>query len=161
LESLEEVLKERLKGRVTLVGVGNTWKGDDGAGPALVNRLQGRVEAQLIDAGEVPESFLGRIEETSPDTIVFLDVADVGASPGEIAIIEGEQLRDVTFSTHRLTLALLMRYLEDSTAADVFLLAIQPKDLGFGEGMSQVVEEAVEALEKILQRAVPITEPSL
>jgi len=161
LESLEEALKERLKGKVTLVGVGNTWKGDDGAGPALVSRLQGRVRAQLIDAGEVPESFLGRIGETSPDTIVFLDVADLGAAPGEIAIIEGEQLRDTSFSTHRLSLALLMKYLKDSTAADVFLLAIQPKGVGFGERMSQEVEEAVEALGEILQRAAPITEPSL
>jgi len=153
--SLEETLKGRLKGRVTFVGVGNTWKGDDGAGPKLTSRLQGRVRGQLIDVGEVPESYLGRIEETRPDTIIFLDVAEMGAVPGEVAVIEGEQLREVTFSTHRLSLALLMKYLADSTRADVFLLAIQPKSIGLGERMSPEVEEAVESLGGILERVLP------
>jgi len=155
LGSLEETLKGRLKGRVTCVGVGNTWKGDDGAGPELTGRLQGRVRAELIDSGEVPESYLGRIEESRPDTIVFLDVAEMGASPGEVAIIEGDQLREVSFSTHRLSLALLMKYLADSTGADVFLLAIQPKSIGLGERMSREVEEAVESLGGILERILP------
>jgi hydrogenase 3 maturation protease len=157
LRSLEEVLKDRLKGRVTLVGVGNTWKADDGAGAVLISRLRGKVRANLIEVGEVPESYLGRIEETSPQTLMFLDAADIGAAPGEMAIVEEEQLREVGFSTHRLSLALLMKYLKDSTAADVFLLAIQPKRIAFAERMSPEVEQAVEALDEILQRVIPAT----
>ena len=42
-------LSRRLKGNVLLIGIGNTLRGDDGAGPALIERLEGRVKALLMD----------------------------------------------------------------------------------------------------------------
>ena len=39
------------KGKVVIVGIGNLLRGDDGFGPALIERLSGNVEARCIDAG--------------------------------------------------------------------------------------------------------------
>ena len=39
----EKVLRTRLRGAVVIVGVGNTLRGDDGAGPLLVEMLRERL----------------------------------------------------------------------------------------------------------------------
>lgn len=150
--SLEEDLQQRLKGRITLVGVGNNWRGDDGAGVLLLNRLQGKVKAALIDAGEIPESFLGKIEETKPDTLLFLDAMDLGAEPGTVVLLEEGQVGGTSWDTHKPSLALVMKYLRNSTGASVFLLGIQPREVGFGQGISDQVEETLRSLEDILLR---------
>lgn len=97
-------LKERLKGNVVMVGVGNPLRGDDAVGPALVERLYGKIEADLLDVGEVPESYLSRITDLQPDTVLILDAVDVGAKPGSLAIIETSDLGNLNLSTHKMGL---------------------------------------------------------
>jgi Ni,Fe-hydrogenase maturation factor len=50
-------LQRRLEGkRSVLLAVGNAMRGDDALGPTLADRLQGKVSATIVDAGEVPEN---------------------------------------------------------------------------------------------------------
>jgi hydrogenase 3 maturation protease len=149
-----KTLSERLKGRVYLVGIGNILRGDDAAGPELVERLSGKVEADLLDAGEVPESYLGRITDCHPDTIMLIDAANLGASPGAAAIIEIEDVKGKSLSSHQLGLDLFMRFLQDETGADVFLLGIQPRSTGFGEILSTEVFETIGCLEKLFKKVL-------
>ena len=51
-------LSRRLKGKVLLIGTGNTLRGDDGIGPALIGLLEGKVKASLLDADDVRVIFL-------------------------------------------------------------------------------------------------------
>lgn len=149
-----KTLSERLKGRVLLVGIGNILRGDDAAGPELIERLTGKVEADLLDAGEVPESYLGRITGRRPDTIVLIDAAELGASPGAAAILEIDDLKGKCLSSHQTGLDLFMRYLQAETGADVFLLGIQPKSIGFGENLSTEVFETVGCLEELFKKVL-------
>ena len=144
-------LRRRLKGKVLLIGAGNTLRGDDGAGPAVVALLEGKVKAGLLDVGEVPESYFSRILAEGADTIVLLDAADFGASPGDLAVLETEDMAGCSLSTHQIPLDLFFRYLKDSSHAEMFALGIQPEHVRLGEGMSPAVADSVHALAGLLQ----------
>ncbi len=139
-----KTLSERLKGRVFLVGIGNTLRSDDAAGPELIERLEEKVGADLLDAGEVPESYLGRI-----------DAAELRAVPGTAAIIEIEDIKGKSLSSHQLGLDVFMRFLQAETGADVFLLGIQPRSTGFGEILSTEVFETIGYLEELFKKVLP------
>ena len=141
----------RLKGRVLLIGAGNTLRGDDAAGPALIALLEGKVNASLLDVGEVPESYLSRILAAKADTIILIDAADFGAAPGDLAILEVQDAAGRCVSTHQMPMDLFFRYLGENSHAEMFVIGIQPAQIGFGEQMSPAVADSVRALADILQ----------
>jgi hydrogenase maturation protease len=149
-------LRRRLKGRVLLIGTGNTLRGDDGAGPALIGMLEGKVKASVLDAGEVPESYFSRILETRADTIVVVDAADFGGMPGDLAVLEAGDIAGSCMSTHRISMNLFFRYLKENSSAEMFALGIQPAQTGFGESMSPSVTDSVNALADLLQDLLPL-----
>jgi hydrogenase maturation protease len=152
---LEEELRRRLKGQVLLIGAGNTLRGDDGAGPKVVALLEGKVQASLLDVGETPESYCGRILATQADTIVFIDAADCGTDPGNLVVLETGDLGGRSISTHQMPLDLFFRYLGENCRADILVLGIQPAHIGLGEPMSPDVEDSVQALADLLQGLLP------
>ena len=147
-----EQLRERLQGKRTLIlGIGNTMRGDDGVGPALIDRLQGKVSATLIDGGEVPENYLGPIEAARPEVVLIVDAADLKASPGDVALIELEQLAQTGMSTHNASLGLFASVVQRLTGADILVLAVQPEVNSFGAGMSEAVGRTMEWVEGALE----------
>jgi len=147
-------LSEHLSGRVVIVGVGNPMKGDDGFGPAMIERLQDRVQASLFDCGTVPENFLGPIREEQPQTVLVLDAADFSERPGAIGVFDSSEWRGGGFSSHSLSLKLFADLISQDTGASVYLVAVQPKRLGFGEQMSPEVREGCRRLQRWLEDAL-------
>ena len=147
---LRDDLKARLKGTVLVVGIGNTLRGDDGFGPRMIERLEGKVSATLLDVGEVPESYLGRVLEQKARTILVLDAADIGEAAGTATILEGDDLAGCNVSTHQMPLELFFRYLRENTHADVFALGVQPKQIALGSEMSPEVESTAGILSEVL-----------
>lgn len=139
-------LQDRIKGHALIIGVGNILRGDDGLGPFLVQRLSGSVKADLLDAGEVPESYLGRIIDSQPDTIIVIDAVDMQESPGTLAVIEMDELEQVGWSTHRLSLALFMKYVQEHTGSVIFLVGVQPGTTELGQKMTIQMEETLRIL---------------
>jgi hydrogenase 3 maturation protease len=157
---LAEELRRRLKGNVLLIGAGNTLRGDDGAGPAVIELLENKTKAILIDVGETPESYVGRIVAAAPKTIVFVDAADFGAQPGDVAVLETQDIAGSGISTHQMPLNLFFRYICENSGADAFAIGIQPAQIGLGEPMSSEVTSSVEALANILQILMPLSPAS-
>jgi len=139
-------LQDKIKGQTLIVGVGNTLRGDDGLGPFLVQHLNGKVKADLLDAGEVPESYVGRIIDSQPDTIIVVDAVEMQECPGTVAVIEIDELEKVSWSTHRLSLALFMKYLQEQTGSNVFLVGVQSGATELGQKMSLPMEETLQIL---------------
>jgi hydrogenase 3 maturation protease len=145
-------LLSRTRGkRLVLVGVGNALRGDDALGCALVDRLEGRTRATLIDAGDVPENYLDVVEAARPEVIVIIDAVALGACPGDVALIEIEQLAGVRVTTHNTSLALVAQALKARTHSDVFILAIQPGTIRLGASLSPEVRATLQALDTLLQ----------
>jgi hydrogenase 3 maturation protease len=135
--------------KVLILGVGNPLCGDDGLGPGLVARLQGRVRAILIDAEDVPENYLGPITIAQPEVVLIVDAVDMGAKPGEVALISASQIAGTRISTHNSSLALFAQWVEAETGAQVLLLAVQPETVEFGVMMSPEVAITLEGLEDL------------
>lgn len=138
-----EELQGYLRGRVLLLAIGNTMRGDDGAGPRLLERLKAEAKGDLlgIDAGPAPERHFGEIEDLKPESIVLLDAVDWGGEPGEAAFFEEESLPSRACTTHDVSLKLVMRYLRLQTGARVGLLGIQPAQTALGAKMTPAVEK--------------------
>ncbi len=133
-----------------LVGIGNRWRGDDGAGPAVIDRVRGQVSTRCIDAGEAPERHLGEATAGAPEAIVLLDAVDFGEAPGELAVFNLQDLPRRSGTTHDVPLRTLMHYLGAVSGADVLLVGIQPADTAFGSGLSAEVRAAVDAIADLL-----------
>jgi len=154
-------LKKRLGGKVVIVGIGNVLRGDDGAGPELIEQLKNsklstlKSKLSLIDVGEVPENYLGKITEHKPDTVMLVDAVDFGGSPGSVRIIEQDVLKEEGFSTHNASIKLIMKYLSTKTKSIAFLLGIQPaKNFQTGKTLSEPVKQAIRQIEKFLIRCM-------
>jgi hydrogenase 3 maturation protease len=148
------VLDQRVSGAVVVAGVGCTGRGDDGFGPALAAGLAGAVGVLAIDCGERPEDFTGDIARRNPDTILIADAVDMGAEPGEVALIDASELPSGACDTHRPTLRAVMEYLQWRTGATVLLLGVQPGSLT-APGLSPAVAASTDRLQRILEAYRP------
>ena len=159
--SLREELAWRLHGSVVIVGIGNPQRGDDAFGSVLATRLKGRVEARVIDAQDVPESFLFSIAASDPDTVLFADAVDLGQAPGTVALVSAAELADYMPTTHRVPFAMLLEVLHRETDAQVVLLAVQPRQLVPDAPLSLEVEAALSStVETIAELLAPPRTPA-
>jgi len=147
-------LQNRTAGKkVLILGIGNRMRGDDGVGSILAERLGKRkLGIPIIDAADVPENYLGPIEGSGADLVLVLDAADLGASPGDLSLIEMDQLMQMGVSTHAANLSLIFQVFPASQRPDALLLAIQPEQMELWQGLSPNVEIAIKGLERLLVR---------
>ncbi len=153
-------LRGRLKGIIILAGVGNAFRSDDAAGPRLIEMLSERLHeasntlpsVHLINCRETPENHVRALTRLHPQTIVVIDSAHLGLTPGAIRLIETDSLAGLSSSTHMISPALFMNRLKEETGADVFLIAIQPATVSFGESLSPPVSQALTQLTELFYR---------
>lgn len=149
-------MEARLKGNVTVVGVGNPILGDDSAGCLVARALRGTRGLSVVLADDIPESYVCTITESEPDCVVLVDAVDMNAPPGSVALLEQVELSLYQASTHRVPLRLIADFIRRDHRADVFVLAIQPRQLWLGAGASPEVASAVELLADLIRRAVSL-----
>lgn len=134
--------------------VGNPMWGDDGVAMSLRRKLKTllrhRRNLHVLACGNVPENFVGFLRKLNPTHVLMIDAVDFGASPGEVALFKPTELSGVSLSSHRPSLRMLSNFIEETVGAKVAIIGIQPKDLGFGAGISREVREAGEQLLKLL-----------
>ena len=133
-----------------IVGIGNTLKGDDSIGPLLCRELTGRVCAELINAGTVPENYIQPIISKKPQSLIIIDAIDFAASPGTIKIFKPDQLASVAHSTHSLSPHLFIDIIRKSIEVDVYFIGVQPAQVSFGQPVCAEVAKAIQRLVDIL-----------
>lgn len=160
LETLITYLHPGFPAKVAVMGMGNRLRGDDGAGPELVSRLQEQWERSefcrrfpherlFIDAGETPEDWLVRIVDLKPAVVIVVDAVELGTKPGGVAVLApGDLPENFCLSTHRMPLRSLLRLWEEN-GIKALVLAIQPGSLEHGREISQPVREVIGHLVRI------------
>ncbi len=142
--------------RICILGVGNIQKGDDGAGSRVIKFLEKKIEKvklhniKLIDCGETPENFTGEIRKFMPDLTIIIDACISGKKPGEIFIVNLENIANQDISTHRLPLSMFVKFLEETVPTKVIVIGIEPKNLDFGDDISAEVSQAIEKMALLL-----------
>lgn len=147
-EALAAVLRDRLRGRVVLVGVGNPLRGDDGVGSYIARLLIHELgmrgasldDAVVIDAEDIPESYIGPVIAARPNVVLFVDAAELNAPVGSAVLLGKDALHDRAFTTHRTPLGPLTTVLTHETDATILFLGIQPGAERWGTRLSNDVE---------------------
>jgi hydrogenase 3 maturation protease len=143
-----EHLKSHLKGKVVILGIGNSLRSDDAAGSVLASRIKDKVSFRVFDTAATPENYLGKVIKEQPDTVIIIDTVDFGGSPGEFREMEGADLKTVNlFFTHNASLSLTINYLQSHLKLDIIILMIQPKTIVFGDTISTAVSASLTRLE--------------
>ena len=141
--------------KIVVVGIGNAMKRDDAAGLSVVDNMLGRVDetVKLIRAETVPESFTATVRRANPSHVLLVDAGEFGGAPGEGRLVEAHETDGLSISTHNLPLKILAAFLQETTDAKVALLAIQPKIVEFGQGMTPELVEAAHEISRVLIRS--------
>jgi len=164
-------LATRLGRETVVVGIGNPLRGDDAAGCLVAGALRELLAGEpqepsrdprpgpphhrlrVVEAEEVPESFLGPIACPTPDTVVLVDAIHLGEPPGTVAMLEVDEIGDHEASTHRVPLSILAHFLRAESGADVFVLGIQPGRREVGAAPCDEVLESAGILAQVLEEA--------
>lgn len=149
-------ISNRIKGRVTIAGIGNIIRGDDGLGPKLIELLKARnVNAGLFDCGTAPENYIFPMLKSLCDTLILVDAADMALEPGMARVLDVDDIMNISFSTHspspRLFIDLLKMGRED---LNIFIISVQPKDTSLGIPLSEEVLKGLEALTGIISETL-------
>ncbi len=147
-----ENLKQCFQGRVCLMGLGNIDYSDDGFGVRLA---EGLVEAGMpyaVVAGTTPDRSIGRLADQGFDCLIFIDAVEFIGAPGSVIFLDAGEIiaRFPQISTHKISLGLLAKWVEDMGIAKVFLLGVKPGSLRGEEGLTQAVQTTLEILKDLI-----------
>jgi len=134
--------------RNVLLCVGNSMMGDDGAGPLLAEKCQAAPQGDwiVIDGGTAPENDVVAIRELRPDRLLLVDATDMGLNPGEIRIIDPDDIAEMfMMTTHNMPLNYLIDQIKEDVG-EVIFLGIQPDIVGFYYPMTDAIKAAVETV---------------
>jgi hydrogenase maturation protease len=137
--------------KTVVLGIGNTLLSDDGVGVHLLEHLRDQYPnlpgVIYLDGGTLSFGLAPWIEGAG--NLILLDAAELGADPGNVRLFKGTDM-DQCFggrkqSVHEVSLCdlLAIAHLAGTLPARRALIAIQPKKLGWGMGLSRPVEQAL------------------
>jgi len=145
-------LKDILKGKIVIIGIGNIIRGDDGFGPLLIEKIRGKANVMCFDGGTAPENYLGKIIKENPDTLLIVDAVHLDKNPGEYEILRQEDIIKCGFTTHDISPVMFIEYLTKEIRGSIYMLGVQPQGIKLGSEMSKRLKIALNELsEKILE----------
>ena len=158
MPTLRDDLRQRLTGRVCLVGIGNPDRGDDALGLRLAETVRDLGYPDVILAERTPERWTERLARGAFQTVVFLDAVGMSAAPGDVIFLEGTEIvaRYPQVSTHKLSLGTIARLIEAAGPTRVFLLGVQPQSVDHGAELSAPVRTTLEILRDLLVEMLAI-----
>lgn len=146
-ELLEKIVSAA--GRKKLfVGIGNVLKCDDGIGVYISNRIVPGDDIYVLTVETSIENYIGKINSIDPDILILIDAVEMGASPGTAKTLSINQIQDMTFNTHSISLA---RF-SDFFKMEIFIVGIQPEKIEFGENISYIVQDEADRLIGIINK---------
>ena len=130
-------------------------RGDDAIGPILARKLKVIFKNQkdfiIINAETVPENYTGLIRKEEPSHIIFIDAVEMDMNPGEIKLIESNEIANYSISTHAMPISFMIKYIESFTDAKILLIGVQPKNIDLSNQVSDEVKNGVKELSRILK----------
>ncbi len=148
-EELNHLLKQTNR-KILFVGIGNVLKSDDGIGVYISRNIKSAGNVVSLTVETCIENYIGKINIMSPDFLVLIDCADMKSEPGTIGFMPLEEINDLTFNTHNISL----KRLKDFFQMKVFLLGIQPENIDFGENISYFVRKNADLILKQINKEV-------
>lgn len=124
------------------IGVGNVLKQDDGVGVVISREIAERPNLRSLTVEVSIENYIGKINSMRPEEIVIVDCMDLGEKPGSYRLLSLDQVEDITFNTHNISLGRL----GDFFLYPSYVLGIQPQNIEFGDQLSPPVLHTARAI---------------
>ncbi|MFC2143905.1 hydrogenase maturation peptidase HycI [Candidatus Aenigmatarchaeota archaeon] len=143
--------------RTVVCGIGNRMRGDDAAGPLVIDKLKSVIRTKdvlLLDCGELPENLITQITKFKPNKLILIDSADLGSEPGAFREISQDEIKDHVLSTHRMPLTMLVKFLNSRIKFDLVFIGIQPKQSGLNEPVSLECKMAVRKVTELVTEMI-------
>lgn len=159
MQTQATILKKRLENaaKIGILGIGSELRADDVTGILVARQIETsiagkncRAEVEVFIGATAPENLTGEIKRFAPDHLIIIDAADLGLEPGQIKIMDPDQITGITFCTHSLPLKVMTDYLLDSFKFDITIIGIQPKTIEVGANPSPEVLAAVKSFSEML-----------
>jgi hydrogenase maturation protease len=138
--------------RIVVIGVGNSYRTDDGVGPAVVELLERRHVEGVVLARSLGEATELIDRWTGADLAILVDavLADP-AHPGRVhrlVVHRPPAERGRAASSHGMDLgeAVELARVLDRLPGELVLYAVEVDRVGYGEGLTPAVAEAAERL---------------
>ncbi len=97
----------------------------------------------IIVTAAPPENDIVAIRELRPQRLLIVDATDMGLNPGEIRIIDPDDIAEMfMMTTHNMPLNYLVDQLKEDVG-EVIFVGIQPDIVGFYYPMTQPIKDAV------------------
>lgn len=144
-----------------VIGIGNSFRRDDGVGILMIERLQATSPAVNSIFGATDHlSLLSQWEGN--ETVIVVDAIVTGAEPGtihRIDLIVQDVPVGIRGSTHGAALAdaIALAKILGKLPSQLVLFGLEPKHTGNGENLSDVCSAAMEQLASEIMREVNCT----
>ncbi|MFJ3714780.1 hydrogenase maturation protease [Streptomyces sp. NPDC090057] len=141
-----------MTGRTVVIGVGNPLRGDDGAGPAAVEALRGRVpDGTVLTVSDGEPARLLDLWDGADAVVVVEALRGAPARPGTLhtfTAAEAAGRTAGTASTHALGLGDCLALAEalGRLPRRLVVHAVEVADVALGEGLSDAVRSALPEL---------------
>jgi hydrogenase maturation protease len=149
LYRLRQLLENPAK-RILFAGIGNVLRSDDGAGVYICQNLKPSASWSVLIVETSIENYIGRINQCGADVLILVDCVDFGKDPGHCDLLPVEELLDLTFHTHNISL----KKIAELFMMPAWILGIQPADTSFGEELSLPVRNAAGSIIQMINNAV-------
>lgn len=145
IENIESLVKQTNITKL-FTGIGNVLKRDDGIGVYISKNIKESASIQKLTVEVSIENYLGKINSLNPDVLVLIDCVDFGKTAGYYELLPAEKVKDFTFNTHNISL----KKISELFKMQVYILGIQPKNIDFGEEISDIVLQTAKEVLKII-----------
>ncbi len=149
--------------KIGVIGIGNPLRNDDGIGIILLNKLIERRdvlpdEIEYIDGRTGGMNLLHILARF--DVVIIIDAVNYGGKPGESQLFTLDKIinkkHSTRISTHEsdfLKIIEVSKGLKENPDK-IFIFAVQPKDISFGQFLSVELVDVIDLLVNSLQNEI-------
>lgn len=149
-----------------VIGVGNEYCGDDGAGLAVVRALQARQSASCVRFLECDGNCTALLDAwQTAERVILIDAVTSGARPGTIycvdPLIQSLPAKWIFFSTHALGIAETVALAQTlgQLPPNLLIYGIEGEQFVADRRFSPAVKRAIEKVIYLVQRDLPDCHP--
>ena len=147
IENLNNLINQSDKIKL-FVGIGNVLKSDDGIGVYICNNIVESESIQKLIVEISIENYIGKINSLNHDVLILVDCVEFSKQAGYFELLPAERVKDFTLNTHNISL----KRISELFKMPVYILGVQPKNIDFGEDISEAVLKTAQNIIEIINQ---------
>jgi len=149
---IKEVFTSYKNNEIAFIGLGNTYRTDDGFGIALSKKLKLLFSNVYSESYNLDEIILDICSNDKRRLVIFMDTADFEGEAGDVKVILFNDVEDVGKLFHKIPVKLYMKLLMKSNK-ESYIIAVKPEKLDETDEpeLSDIVKGKVDYLVEFLK----------